>query len=170
MRISCLTLVFILLLSGCATESMRERASSLRKNKDYENAIAAYQKHIQARLAVSDKPEWENPYIYYLDIGDIYLEQSKLKQALEYYELAEKQGVKPGYVNDRYRFVARWLEDRGQLAEAIAHLEKYREKDPMLFDLVLDRLARKLVAEPSQARPAGNPELTPSPMPTIQED
>ena len=87
----------------------------------------------------------ENPYLYLLDIGDIYLEQGQVEQALKEYELAEKNKVKQGYVNDRYRNVASWYEKKGELRKALEVLKKYRKKDVILFDLMLDRIAKKIV-------------------------
>jgi tetratricopeptide (TPR) repeat protein len=116
------------------------------KLKKYEEAIAAYREHIAERAAVSDRPEWENPYIYLLDIGDIYLQQGNVEQALTTYESAAEHDVKAGYVNDRLRYIASWYEEHGELEKAIEHLQKYRERDELLFDLMLNRLARQLVA------------------------
>jgi len=125
--------------------SFRIKADDFSSKKKYSEAIQAYWDHINQRLAVQSKPDWENPYIYLLDIGDLYLEQNKVDQAMEAYLGAEKQGVKDGYINDRLRFVASWYEEHGELEKAIQHLKKYRERDELLFDLMLNRLARKLV-------------------------
>ena len=144
----CLCLVVV--LNGCFwgfEESHKEKADRLRKSENYQSAIDSYYQHIQDRLAYEKRPDWENPYIYLLDIGDIYLEQGDFKKALEIYEQAEKEGVKQAYCNDRYRAVALWHEQRGELKESLEILRHYREKDPFLMDLMLDRLARQLVAQ-----------------------
>lgn len=143
-------LPILLVLNGCfwgLGESNKEKADRLRKTENYQSAIDSYYQHIQDRLAYEKRPDWENPYIYLLDIGDIYLEQDDLKKALEIYEHAEKEGVKQAYCNDRYRAVALWHEQRGELKESLEILRHYREKDPFLMDLMLDRLARQLVAQ-----------------------
>ncbi len=134
-------------LLSCTNVSGRQKAAQLNQDKKYEEAITEYKKHIEARLAVKDRPEWENPYIYYLDIGDIYLEQDDLEKAMSYYKLAEINGVKQDYVNDRFRQVANWYESKGELEKALKHLEQYQDRDPILFDLMLDRIARKIAEE-----------------------
>lgn len=138
------------LLCACnfkPTESNRAQAVSLSQQKQYDQAVAAYWQHIESRLAVKNRPDWENPYIYLLDIGDIYLEQDQVAKALESYLEAEQHGVKAEYVADRMRHVARWYEARGLLREAIEHLKKHRQRDEVLFDLMLTRLARQLVEQ-----------------------
>ena len=146
MRIEFVLLSFLFLMS-CTNVSGRQKAAQLNQDKKYEEAITEYKKHIEARLAVKDKPEWENPYIYYLDIGDIYLEQDNLEKAMTYYKLAEENGVKQDYVNDRFRQIANWYESKGELKKALEHLEQYQDRDPILFNLMLDRIARKIAEE-----------------------
>lgn len=140
----------ISVLSACfsmgGSERLRE-AESLSQEQKWDEAIAAYQEHIQDRLAVSDRPEWENPYFYLLTIGDIELGRGEPTKALQSYEEAEKQGVASPLVADRYRAVAAWYEDHGKLNEAINVLTKYREKDSLIFDAMLDRVARKLTEQ-----------------------
>lgn len=140
----------LLLICSCSNSSFRQRADVHRKDKDYQAAIQALEKHIASRLEIKNRPEWENPYLYYLDIGDIYLEQGDSENALKYYLLADEQKVKASYVDDRIRFVARWFEEKGDLKSAIELLQKYRERDPLLFDLVLDRVARQMVLKENQ--------------------
>lgn len=130
--------------------SMREQADTLSKRQQYDEAIEAYWKHIRLREGVENKPDWENPYIYLLDIGDIYLAMSNFEKALETFELAETKGVKPGYVNDRLRYVGTLYEEQGELHKAIEHLQKYRDRDEILFDLMLNRLARQIVTQEEQ--------------------
>ena len=160
-----LLIVGVLIVSCVGVDdSSRARADRLSKEKKYQEAIDEYWRHIEDRLAVSERPNWENPYLYLLDIGDLYIEQGNVGEALRYYELAEEKHVKQGYVNDRYRGVAAWYESRGRLRDAIEHLEKYQDKDPLLFDLMLDRLSRELVEqEESKAKKsAGEREITSS--------
>ena len=136
---------------GFRNLSMKQKADQLSKEKEYDKAISAYWEHIKNRERVPNRPEWENPYIYLLDIGDTYLEMNNVEEALKTYELAASHQVKDGYVNDRLRNIATWHENRGELDKAIEHLQKYRERDELLFDLMLNRLARKLVAEEEKA-------------------
>jgi len=142
----------ILALSACidvTDRSNRARADQLSREKKYQEAIDEYWRHIDKRLAVKDRPEWENPYLYLLDIGDIHKEQGDIAEALRCYQMAEEKGVKQGYVNDRYRSVADWYEERGRFGEALQHLEKSRDKEPVMFDLMRDRIARRVVKEQS---------------------
>jgi hypothetical protein len=98
------------------------------------------------RLSLHNRPEWENPYFYELLIGDIYLSQGDAVRALDSYESSEKHGVHLTLVSDRYRSVAAWHETNGELKEAITVLTTYRDRDPLLFDAALDRVARALTA------------------------
>ena len=147
-------LVIIILLASCSTPppSHYQKGEKYRKQEKYEKAIEAYQLHINQRLAVKNRPEWENPYIYLLDIGDIYLSTNQPEKAREHYELAEQKEVKSSYVNDRYRHLARWHEEQGMLYESILELNRYKDRDPDLFNLILDRIAKKIVDKESQAQ------------------
>lgn len=161
-----------ILLVGCfwreAGKTLRQKADAYSQEKKYEEAISAYREHIAQRAAVVDRPEWENPYIYLLDIGDIYLEMGDVERALATYESAATHDVKAGYVNDRLRYIATWYEEQGNLDKAIEHLQTYRERDELLFDLMLNRLARKLVAREEALEAEADLESSPdqTPMPT----
>lgn len=119
------------------------------RQKDHSAAIEAYKRHIKARLSAKERPDWENPYFYMILIGDIKLKEGDIEGALAAYEEAEEHDVDPGFISDRYRYVASWQEQEGNLADAIDTLTKYRDRDPLLFDLMADRIARKLVNEES---------------------
>ena len=108
-------------------------------------AIAAYRRHLAKRLI--SKTESENPYFYLLLIGDCYLEIDKIEQARKSYDLAVTQNIDKSLVAERYRRIARWFEDQGQLQKAIAELTRYRQLDTLLFDLEIDRLHKKFVAK-----------------------
>ena len=142
-------LTLILLVSACGFTPVphSENAKQYVKEKKYNEAISEYEKHIKERLEIKNRPDWENPYIYYLDIGDIYLEEKDPGNALKYYLLAKEHDVKPAYVSDRMRYLASWYEEQGDLKAAIIHLKKYRDLDPTIFDLMLDRIAKKLVKQ-----------------------
>ena len=117
---------------------------------EYDRAITAYRMHIHNRLKAKDRPEGENPYFYHLKIGDIELKRGQIDKALEEYEFAERNGVEAGLIADRYRQVGRTYEERRDLKGAIGLLERYRDRDPLLFDAILDRLAKDLVKKEEQ--------------------
>lgn len=124
-----------------------EQAEELLRQEKFEEASEAYRRHVEDRLAAKNRPQWENPYFYYLIIGDIKLRSNKVTEALAAYEFAEKQKVEPQLVSDRFRYVAQWYEKKGDLKSAMEILTKYRERDPLLFDAVLDRMAKELTTQ-----------------------
>ncbi|MCB0320801.1 MAG: hypothetical protein KDD60_07725 [Bdellovibrionales bacterium] len=144
-------------LVGCATgnldgepywESISEHlrlAERYQRKKQYSLARTSYLHHIQARLSVKDKPEWENPHFYYLLIGDLFLSEADIPEALKSYDMARKNGVDIGLVSDRYRLVANSLAKNGDFDGAIEILNTYHDYDPLLFDMMRDRLAREKV-------------------------
>lgn len=142
-------------LLGCFSSgesaALRE-AENLASEQRYGEAIAAYHEHIHDRLETSDRPEWENPYFYLLMIGDIELSRGAAQQALLDYEEAERQGVSLSLVADRYRAVASWHEERGELKEALEVLNKYHDRDSLIFDSMRDRIARELSRQESEEK------------------
>lgn len=141
------TVVLMCVLSSCVSlkgPEVLNRADELTSDGRFDEAIAAYQEHIQDRLEDGDRPEWENPYFYLLNIGDIELNRDNPEKALARYEEAEQKGVALSLVADRYRAVATWHEERHELQKALAVLNRYRSKDPLIFDSMLDRIAREL--------------------------
>jgi tetratricopeptide (TPR) repeat protein len=105
------------------------------------------------RLKVPKRPEWENPYFYLILIGDIQLGQGLIEEAEKSYALAEESKVDEYLVSDRFRGIARWYEEQGKLSEAIEFLGRYRDRDPLLYESMLDRLAKELtLKEDSGAR------------------
>ena len=141
------TVVLICVLSSCASlkgPEVLNRADELTVEGRFDEAIAAYQEHIQDRLEDGGRPEWENPYFYLLNIGDIELNRNNPEKALARYEEAEQKGVTISLVADRYRAVATWHEGRHELQKALEVLNRYRSKDPLIFDSMLDRIAREL--------------------------
>ncbi|RMG43012.1 MAG: hypothetical protein D6719_04830 [Candidatus Dadabacteria bacterium] len=153
--------VLLLALNSCAGSYFKylRQAEEYSRKKEYSKAIEAYKKHIKYRLAQEERPKWENPYFYYLIIGDIYLGMNKPKKAIKAYSKAEKKGVDAGLVADRYRLVARWYEKQNKLEEAFDLLLKNRERDSLLFDIMLDRIAKKISALEDQQN---NSENTPA--------
>ncbi|RIL09400.1 MAG: hypothetical protein DCC75_06610 [Proteobacteria bacterium] len=140
---------------GFGSMSRLEKAEELSRQGKYDQAIEAYRQHLEDRLKVKDRPEWENPYFYLILIGDIELGQGKRAEALQNYEEADKRGVDVYLISDRIRSVAYSYEKDGKLAEALQLLEKHRAKDALLFDSMLDRIAKELVEVEESAAPAG---------------
>lgn len=130
---------------GLGPTSYLEKAEALSSEGRYDEAVEAYRSHIDYRLSLDHRPDWENPYLYLLLIGDIRLRQEKLEEALRSYEEAEAKKVDLPLVSDRYRYAASWLEKRGKLQEALDVLTKYRERDPLLMDSMRDRIAKEIV-------------------------
>lgn len=124
-----------------------EQAAELTNAQEYEKAIEAYQQHIDYRLSIKNRPEWENPNFYLLLIGDLYLKMDKVDSALKSYQEAETLQVEKTLVADRYRMISRWYEEKSDYKKAIEVLEKYRDRDPLLNDAILDRLAKELTAK-----------------------
>jgi len=139
---------FLTLIISCSSPyTLLQRADKLVQDKKYDDAIAVYREHINFRLNTPNRPEWENPYFHLLQIGDLQLMQGKIAEALATYEAAEKNGVDELNVSDRYRNVASVYEREGKLEAALEVLTKYRDRDPFLYDLVRDRIAKKLVQQ-----------------------
>lgn len=156
------SILFVVFLSSCrgifgaGGSAILSHAEEYSRQGKTEEAIAAYNDHIEERLNDSGRPEWENPYFYELIIGDLYLKDGKVTEALASYELAETHKVDNTLISDRYRYVASWYEKQGDLPAAMEVLIKYRDRDSLLFDAVLDRMAKELVTK----------DQTPSPSPT----
>jgi hypothetical protein len=122
-----------------------QQAEELSRQARYSEAIDAYRKHMNYRLSLTKRPEWENPYFYLILIGDIQLGQLDTSAALQSFEEAERRGVDRYLLADRYRSVATNLESQGKLDEALAVLGKYRERDVIMFDHMADRIARAII-------------------------
>jgi len=123
--------------------ALREAEEASRSN-DYDGAIEAYKRHIALRLQAENRPDWENPHFYLIIIGDIYLRQNRLAEALASYDQAATKGVDQLMVGDRYRALSTWYEKHGDLRQAMEILQKHRDIDPLLMDATLDRLAKSL--------------------------
>lgn len=136
------------LMLGCfpIADTRIERAEQLKDAGQYQEAIELYKHHIDERLAVTDRQDWENPYFYLLQIADLQLHMAQPEQALQTCMEAEKAGVNPALVADRYREVAHWYEQRGDLKNSFEVLKRYRSRDPLLFEAMLDRVGRAMTA------------------------
>jgi hypothetical protein len=138
-----MVLLFSFSIGGClfaSRPSELQRAEELSRQKKYPEAIAAYRSHMQQRLKIHDRPEWENPYFYLILIGDIELGTNKPQEAFAAFIEAESKGVDSYLVSDRIRSVARWYEDHSELDKAIEVLMAHKAKDPFLFEAMLDRI------------------------------
>jgi len=147
------------------SSSYLESAEELSRQGKTDEAIAQYRAHIDERLAVKDRPEWENPYFYLLLIGDLQLHSGQPDSAIATYEEAEQKEVHASLVSDRYRSVARWYETQGKLQEAAAILQRFRSRDDLLFDSMLDRISKQIVLneERAAAQPSPAPSVATSP-------
>jgi tetratricopeptide (TPR) repeat protein len=146
MRMLALSTVFLSILN-CSSHAGFEhlqRAEELSRQKKFDEAIAEYREHIETRLSVRDRPEWENPYFYLILIGDTQLGQGNIDAALQSFELAEQNKVDRLLVSDRYRYVASVYEKQGDLARALEILKKYRDRDPGFYDSIMDRIAKEM--------------------------
>jgi tetratricopeptide (TPR) repeat protein len=145
--------IILLTASSCSLSSSAssvDHAEELVADGRYEEAIEMYSNHIEERLAEPSKPEWENPYFYLLAIGDIQLRMGQPTQALASFNEAEQHKVEQPLIADRYRSVAIWYEEHEQLDKAFEVLKTYRDRDSLIFDTMLDRLARRLTAQEAQ--------------------
>lgn len=137
------TLVVLLLICnfGCS-RSLLQKAEELAKSGQIDQSIALYRQHMQKRIDDKSRPDWENPYFYEIVIGDLELERGDLDLALDHYAKAHENGVEDKLVGDRIRSAAAQLEESGKIDQAFQLLEKNRALDPLLFDVVLDRIAK----------------------------
>lgn len=122
----------------------------------YQEAIEAYRSHRDERLEASDRPDWENPHFYTLLMGDAELRRDQPEQAMSLYEQAEREQVTPTLVTDRYRAIAAWYAEHDQLEQAMTVLKTYRVRDPLLFDAMLDKTAKKLTAKENSQPPSSH--------------
>lgn len=164
-----LTFTLLLFAGGCfggyrEYENL-EAAEHFSREEKFDEAIAAYRKHMRYRLSLMDRPEWENPYLYLLMIGDLQLNQGKPEEALASYQLAEKNKVDNALVSDRYRYLASWYEKKGDYDTAIEILTTYRDRDELLFDVMRDRMAKALVEKERAAANEADPAIPATPTP-----
>jgi tetratricopeptide (TPR) repeat protein len=129
--------------SGVATLA---EADKLREEGKYDKAILAYKAHVDSRENAYFKSK-DNPYFYYLIIGDTYLEKDDADNAEKSYELASSKGVEKKLIADRWLNFARWLKDKKEFERAYMLLLKHRNLDPLLFDGLLDEVSRELVQD-----------------------
>ncbi len=161
-----LCLVALLSTAGCSPGRKGdfghlEKADELSRSGEYGKAIEEYRAHMNYRLALKKRPQWENPYFYLILIGDIQLGSGDVDAAEQSYIEARDKEVDPYLISDRFRGIARWYESKGDLKAAIAVLERYRPLDTMLYESMLDRLSRELTEKEDRERAA---RMVPPPM------
>jgi len=146
---------FIMCAEGCflAAPSHLLRAEELRAAGKFEAAIEEYQLYIDQRIQRHDYTEADNPYFFYLLIGDSYLGMDDTAKAEEAYLKAKENGTAANLVAGKLRAIGQYYEVRGRYAEAIEILRKHRELDPLLFDLDIDRNHKNLIAAEDAKRP-----------------
>lgn len=147
---SFLFIFFLLGLSACTLlekeESLVEKADRLRADGLYQDAIQLYREHMTNRMVNPTRQSWENPHFYLLSIGDTYLEEGDPVRALQNYELALNSGVSEKLVTDRILSLASWFEQHDQPEQGIRLLESHKNLDSLLFNAVIDRLNRQIIA------------------------
>ncbi len=148
-RAGALCALISLIFSACASSHLAgsiEEAESLSEQGRYEDAIKSYREHIDQR-SLASRPDWENPYFYLISISELELELGRPYEALKACAEAERQGVDSRLISDRYRAIASWHIERGESQQAFEILKQNRERDPLLFDALLDRVARDMARE-----------------------
>ena len=152
-----ITCIFVPACRSMNSRNKLDSAEELLRQDKYEEAIKLYKDHMNSRLTLKNRPEWENPYFYYLLIGDIELRRSNVSAAVENYKIAQVNGIHESLISDRFRYIASWYEEKGKLEEAINILKENRALDPLLFDAMLDRLARDLIKKQDEDKIKNTP-------------
>lgn len=150
----CLLILSVLLLaSGCGGKSLLHRDSTADKAKafraagQYDLAVAAYTAHMNERLEKANRRETENPYFYYILIGDTYLEAGKPIEAKQAFVTAQQNNVGALYLVDRYKQLADYYVTKNQYDIALELLRTFRDLDPLAFDTYIDELHKESVAQ-----------------------
>lgn len=144
----CLTGCSVFLWTGVIepVQSEASRAEELAEEGEYAEAIIAYQNHIQRRLQSIDRPHDENPYFYYLLIGDLYLKLDDFSSAEQAYLEAKAQDVNKESLIDRFVQLAEFQAAKGNYDQAISVLQQYRDLHPLIFDGKIDEVHKALIA------------------------
>ena len=135
-----------LIWNGCLsfrTFSYAEQAQEYETKGDFEAAIKAYSKHIQARQDSAIKGE--NPYFYCLLIGDDYLKLDKPVEAKAAYDTARANQVDPPFLVDRAKILAKYYAEKANFEEAIKILTDYRELDAIAIDYEIDSIHKQML-------------------------
>ncbi len=130
--------------------SHAQKAEDLRKQAKFEEAVSEYLLHIDERLRATRRPPDENPYFYYILIGDTYLERHEPARAEQFYSKALDKKVEQALLSDRFRTLGEWYKKRNDFENAFKVLKKYREIDPMMFDFEIDAVHKAQVEKEEQ--------------------
>lgn len=131
---------------GSSSDLIAQADSDLEHGR-YEEALEGYRRHRDERLTATDRPEWENPHFYTLLMGDVELRRGDPEAALRLYTQADQEQLLSSLVADRYRALAVWHLDHGQFDKALDVLKAHRTRDPLLFDAMLDRVAKQMTRQ-----------------------
>lgn len=174
-RLFQITFLFFALipLSGCISffsfsyngfPSRYDYAKHLIEEKKYDEAIAEYHLHIDERLNSPTRPTDENPFFYYILIGDVYLKKNDINSALGAFKTAHENQVHDKLVLDRFRQVSDIYVSEKKFDIAIELLNTYREIDSLLVDSDIDRIHRTMVeAEDESKKENGTDSISPVP-------
>lgn len=136
------------LCQGCAvvdsSSDLVTRAEVAMEQGRYDEALESYRAHRDERLAAADRPDWENPHFYTLLMGDVELRRGNPEAALKLYTQADQEHLSPSLIDDRYRAVATWHLQSEQFDKALEILKAHRARDPLLFDAMLDKVAKRM--------------------------
>ena len=117
---------------------------ALLRKREYQSAIDLLRVHISERINSANLPAGENPYFYLILIADIELSMSAPENAIKTCEEAEHHAVDHSLILDRYRSIAHWYVAHKRLKEAFELLQKHKDRDPLLFNALLDQVSRLL--------------------------
>jgi tetratricopeptide (TPR) repeat protein len=145
---SALSCFALFALQGCLfyhPETWVDRAVRLQEEGKPHQAYSEYISHIESRLDAENRKEDENPFFYFILIGDAFLEAGDYRQALVSYAIAHSRDVQTGLVSDRVYLVAKRYSDAQEFDKAWEILKKYRFLDPLSFDYRMSELHRQMV-------------------------
>jgi tetratricopeptide (TPR) repeat protein len=139
----------IFFIIGATSCSVFRSPSDLITAQDYENsaryneAIEAYQKHINLRQKIASVDE--NPFFYYLMIGDNYLKLGLPEKALKAYRRAYNNKVESSFIVDRIKSLANFYSKLKNYDKAISILNEYRYLDIDAIDYEVDRIHKLMI-------------------------
>ena len=120
--------------------------------KKHEEA-GEYQKAIDIYQQILKTPPKRTPdgtdisYLYYLLIGDNYLDLDKPNFAEESYIKAMELGAPSEFIVDRVRLLSRYYSEQGEYDRAIDILNRYRDIAPEDIDYSIDKLHKEQVGQ-----------------------
>lgn len=139
-------------LEGYSGSSYAELGDYLREKGKTECAVKAYMTHMKKRLNKENLKNSENPYFYYILIGDTYLDSDNIEMALSSYNEAKEKNVERSLLADRFKLIAKWYEKDGKYDQAFEILKSNRELDPISIDLAIDSLHKKYIGFKKEER------------------